>query len=49
MDARADLYAMGAVAFEMLALHNYIKRGTLPEMMKSSARPIFMRKLRTLK
>lgn len=43
VDARADVYAMGVVAFEMLALRNYIKRGSLPEMMDASARPVFVR------
>ncbi|MCA9553388.1 MAG: serine/threonine protein kinase, partial [Myxococcales bacterium] len=43
VDARADVYAMGVVAFEMLALRNYIKRGTVPEMMDASARPVFVR------
>jgi serine/threonine protein kinase len=41
VDARADVYAMGVVAFEMLALRNFIKRGPLPQMMENSARPKF--------
>ena len=42
VDHRADIYAMGAVAYEMLALRNYIKRGTMPAMMESSLRPAFV-------
>lgn len=41
VDARADVYAMGVVAFEMLALRNYIKRGPLPQMMAASQNPKF--------
>ncbi len=43
VDHRADVYAMGVVAFEMLALRNYIKRGTLSAMMEGSANPKFMK------
>ncbi|MEQ8983427.1 MAG: serine/threonine-protein kinase, partial [Deltaproteobacteria bacterium] len=42
VDARADVYAMGVVAFEMLALRNFIKRGPLPAMMKASTAPTFV-------
>lgn len=42
VDARADVYAMGVVAFEMLALRNFIKRGPLPKMMESSMAPAFV-------
>jgi serine/threonine-protein kinase len=41
VDARADVYAMGVVAFEMLALRNYVKRGPLPQMMAASQNPKF--------
>jgi hypothetical protein len=43
VDARADVYAMGVVAFEMLALRNYIKRGNLAQMMELSSHPKFQR------
>lgn len=43
VDARADVYAMGVVAFEMLALRNYIRRGPLPKMMDLSKSPSFVR------
>ncbi len=42
VDARADVYAMGVVAFEMLALRNFIKRGPLPKMMEASMGPAFV-------
>jgi hypothetical protein len=43
VDARADLYAVAVVCFEMLALRNYVKRGTLNAMMEASAKPAFMK------
>lgn len=43
VDARADVFAMGVVAFEMLALRNFVKRGSISEMMAASAAPIFVR------
>lgn len=43
VDSRADVYAMGVVAFEMLALRNYIKRGPLPQMMAASVTPKFQK------
>lgn len=42
VDARADVYAMGVVSFEMLALRNFIKRGPLPAMMSASVSPRFV-------
>lgn len=41
VDARADVYAMGVVLFEMLALRNYIPPGPLPNMLEASIRPKF--------
>ncbi len=43
VDARADIYALGVVAFEMLALRNYVKRGPVPDMMERSKGPKFVR------
>lgn len=43
VDARADVYSMAVVCFEMLALRNYVKRGTLSAMMEASASPHFMK------
>jgi serine/threonine-protein kinase len=43
VDARADLYSIGVVCYEMLALRNYVKRGTLTAMMEASANPTFMK------
>jgi serine/threonine-protein kinase len=43
VDARADLYSVAVVCFEMLALRNYVKRGTLTAMMEGSAKPTFMK------
>src|SRR5688572_18509639 len=43
VDARADTYALAVVCFEMLALRNYVKRGTLTAMMEASATPTFMK------
>jgi serine/threonine-protein kinase len=43
VDARADLYSIAVVCFEMLALRNYVKRGTLTAMMEASASPTFMK------
>ena len=43
VDACADVYAMGVVAFEMFALRNYIKRGPIPKMMEASMNPKFMK------
>ena len=42
VDQRADIYAMGAVTFEMLALRNYIRRGTVSEMMQRSLKPKYV-------
>jgi serine/threonine-protein kinase len=41
VDARADLYAMGVVAYEMVALRNFIKRDSLQKMMEQSLNPKF--------
>lgn len=41
VDARADVYAMGVVLFEMLALRNYIPPGPVPTMIEASIRPRF--------
>lgn len=41
VDARADVYSMGVVCFEMLVLRNYVKRGTMNAMMEASMRPVF--------
>ncbi|MCK6550535.1 serine/threonine protein kinase, partial [Myxococcota bacterium] len=41
VDVRADVYAIAAVAYEMLALRNYIKRGPLTDMMAESMSPRF--------
>jgi eukaryotic-like serine/threonine-protein kinase len=43
VDARADLYSIAVVCFEMLALRNYVKRGTITQMMEASATPSFVR------
>lgn len=43
VDSRADVYSMAVVCFEMLALRNYVKRGTLAAMMEASAKPSFMK------
>jgi serine/threonine protein kinase len=43
VDARADVYAIGVVLFEMLALRNYIPPGPLPTMIEASTRPRFVR------
>ncbi len=40
-DARADIYAMAVVAFEMLALRNYVPPGTVPEMVHACTQPLF--------
>lgn len=40
-DARADIYAMAVVTFEMLALRNYVPPGTVPEMVRACTRPLF--------
>ena len=42
VDQRADIYAMGAVTFELLALRNYIRRGTVSEMMQRSLKPKYV-------
>lgn len=41
IDHRADLYAMGAVLFELLALRHYIARGPIPVMLRRSVEPTF--------
>ncbi len=41
IDHRADLYAMGAVLFELLALRHYIPRGAIPVMLRNSVSPTF--------
>lgn len=41
IDHRADLYAMGAVLFELLALRHYIPRGAIPVMLRNSVAPVF--------
>jgi serine/threonine protein kinase len=41
IDHRADLYAMGAVLFELLALRHYIARGPIPIMLRRSVEPTF--------
>jgi serine/threonine-protein kinase len=41
VDHRADLYAMGVVLFEMLALRNFIARGAIPMMLRASLNPTF--------
>lgn len=41
IDHRADLYAMGAVLFELLALRHYIPRGMIPVMLRASVSPVF--------
>lgn len=41
IDHRADLYAMGAVLFELLALRHYIARGPIPVMLRRSVEPAF--------
>lgn len=43
VDQRADIYAMGVVTYEMLALRNYIKRGSATQMMESTLNPRFVR------
>ncbi len=42
VDQRADIYAFAAVAFEMFALRNYIKRGPVAQMMTASVKPPFV-------
>lgn len=39
VDARADLYAMGVVLFEMLTLRSFIRRGPVPTMLSASLAP----------
>ncbi|MFO0728397.1 MAG: serine/threonine-protein kinase [Myxococcota bacterium] len=41
IDHRADLYAMGAVLFELLALRHYITRAPIPVMLRNSVAPTF--------
>jgi len=41
VDARADVYAMAVVAFEMLALRNYIPKASVPEMVHYCTQPTF--------
>lgn len=41
VDARADVYSMGVVAFEMLALRSYITKASVPEMVHQCTRPTF--------
>ena len=41
VDHRADIYAFGAVAFEVLALRNYIRRGPVAEMIERALQPAF--------
>jgi serine/threonine-protein kinase len=41
VDGRADIYAMGVVAFELLTLRNYIKRGPVTQMMEQTIVPKF--------
>ncbi len=43
VDARADLYSLAVVCFEMLALRNYVRRGTVTAMMEASATPKFLK------
>ena len=43
VDQRADLYAFAAVMFEMLGLRNYVKRGTIAEMMERSLKPLYVK------
>ncbi len=39
VDHRADIYAMGVVLWETLALRNFLKRGTVPAMLHASLNP----------
>jgi serine/threonine-protein kinase len=39
VDLRADLYAMGVVLYETIALRNYLKRGPIPQMLRASLNP----------
>jgi len=41
VDQRADIYAMAAVLFELLALRHYIPRGPIPVMLRNSVAPTF--------
>lgn len=39
VDLRADLYAMGVVLYETIALRNFLKRGPIPQMLRASLNP----------
>ena len=42
VDQRADVYSMGAVTYELLALRNYIRRGPMAQMMASAVDPHYV-------
>lgn len=41
VDARADVYSMAVVCFEMLVLRNYVKPGSMEAMVATAMHPVF--------